>query len=883
MSTAIVLQGEAGVGKTALLDYVAGTASPRLDVKRLSGLETETHLGFAALHRLIMPYIGHIDGLPPAQSESLRTALGLTDASPVSSFLLGLAVLNLLANATRDQPVVWIIDDVQWLDAESVEILAFTARRVYAEQIGFFFAVREPLPFPVLEGIPAIQVTALPLPEAADLLLSLAPGTVDRQVATRVAATSHGNPLLITEVGRELNAGRMPVSLLLDDPLPLSERLVSHFRQQIAALPGDCRALLVYAAALPDDEPGLLRSAAERDGLDLEALSAAVKAGLVEVHPVFRFRHSLIRSAVYTGVTAAGRRHAHRVLAELTDVDSDVDRWAWHLAAASSGPDEAVAVALERGAHTARARGGFLAEAAHLARAAELSPNPDDIAQRYLRAAGAALTGGAPLRAQALLAAGLPYIRDPFLQAQAQKLQANALHRAGQPGHDTPAILLAAARAFAPTAPDLARETMLEALEQTFVRGRAIEGTTPAEVGQAALSLAVGSSGIVLILLESAGTFLCYGYVAAAPLMRRALAALASEDALRGEVPRWFSLGLFLAQLMWDEKAALDWLGRCEQLARTTGALDLLTMTLMPLSGVHATLGQLAEAEARVTDTRLVSRAAGVPEAQVTGIANSRLLAWQGHDVEATMAATTRYDESKRIGAGNIGRLSQLALLIAAIGRSHYPEAFEVAKRMFDEDLLGLHHDVLPHLVEAAVRSGHAEEAGLALSVLRERAQASGTDWALGLLARSEALLAADENADAYFQSAIAKLKLTAAKTDLARARLLYGEWLRRQKRRSAARDQLKLAHNLFDDIGAAAFAERAAAELKATGSSVTATGDLLTPQEAQVARLAAAGATNQEIATQLFISSHTVEYHLRKVFRKLGVTSRRKLTRELR
>jgi DNA-binding CsgD family transcriptional regulator len=883
MSTAIVLQGEAGVGKTALLDYVAESASPTLDVRRLNGLEAETHLGFAALHRLLMPYFGHIDGLPPAQSEALRTAFGLTDAQPVSSFLLGLAVLNLLANATRDQPVVWIIDDVQWLDAESIEILAFTARRVYAEQIGFFFAVREPSPFPVLEGIPAIQVAGLPVPEAADLLLSLAPGAVDRQVATRVAANSHGNPLLITEVGRELNAGRTPVGLLLDDPLPLSERLVSHFRQQIAALPADCRALLTYAAALPDHDSGLLRDAAERDGLDLEALSAAVEAGLVEVHPVFKFRHSLIRSAVYTGATGASRRHAHRVLAELTDIDSDVDRRAWHLAAASPGPDEAVAVALEHGAHAARARGGFLAEAAHLARAAELSPNPEDIAKRYLRAARAALIGGAPLRAQALLAAGLPYIHDPFLQAQAQKLQANALHRAGQPGHDTPATLLAAARAFAPTEPDLACETMLEALEQTFVRGHAIEGTTPVEVGQAALSMAPDGLGVVAILLESAGTFLCHGYVAAAPLMRQALAALASEDALKDEVPRWFSLGLFLAQLMWDEKAALGWLGRCEQLARTTGALDLLTMTLMPLSGIEATLGQLAKAEALVTDARLVSRAAGVPEEQVARITNSRLLAWQGQDNEATLAATARYDEFKKIGAGNNERLSQLALLIAEMGRFRYLEAFEVARRMFDEDLLGLYQDVLPYLVESGVRSGHAAEAELSLIMLRERAQASGTDWALGLLARSEALLAADENADACFQLAIAKLKLTAARTDLARARLLYGEWLRRQKRRSAARDQLRMAHNLFNDIGAAAFAARAESELKAIGSSETATGDLLTPQEAQVARLAAAGRTNQEIATQLFISTHTVEYHLRKVFRKLGVSSRRKLARELR
>jgi DNA-binding CsgD family transcriptional regulator len=883
MSSAIVLRGEVGIGKTALLDYAAATASPGLDVKRLDGLESEAHLGFAALHRLLIPYHAHIDRLPPAQAQALQTALGLTDGRPVSAFLLGLAVLSLLADVTHDRPAVWIVDDAQWLDAESLEILAFAARRVYAEQIGFFFGVRDPSPHPVLEGIPVITVNGLADGEAADLLVSLAPGMVDRQVAERVAVKSHGNPLVITEVSRELNAGRVPGGLLLDDPLPLSERLVSHFRQQIAVLPADCRALLLYAAALPEQGSGLLRSAAERDGLDPEASQAAVTAGLVEVSPVFRFRHSLIRSAVYTGATGPARRHAHKVLADLTDGGGDADRRAWHLAAASTGPDESVAIALERGAHAARARGGFLAEAAHLARAAELSPNPADRAQRCLSAARAALTGGAPMRAQALLEAGLPYISDPFLHAQARKLQANALHRAGQPGHDAPATLLAAAGAFTSAAPDLARETMLEALEQTFVRSHAIESVTPVEVGRAALSMAADGTGITGILLESAGTFLCHGYVAAAPLMRRALTAMADDDVLSGEVPRWFALGLFLAQLMWDEKAALSWLLRCERLARRTGALDLLFMTLMPLSGTEATLGQLTAAEARVADVRLVSRAAGMAEAQVAEIANSRLLAWQGRDDAAAAAALGRLKDSRRIGAGNNERLNQLALLVIAMGRTRYCEAFDIAKRIFDEDVLGLHQDVLPYLVESAARSGHRDEAERALSLLRERARASGTDWALGLLARSEALLADDQGAEACYQRAIAKLKLTVARTDLARARLLYGEWLRRQKRRSDARDQLRLARDMFDNMGAAAFAERAAAELKATGEHAAAAGELLTPQEAQVARLAAAGATNQEIATQLFISSHTVEYHLRKVFRKLGVTSRRKLARELR
>jgi DNA-binding CsgD family transcriptional regulator len=879
MSSVIVVRGEAGVGKTALLRYVTNAAPASVTVRQLAGLESETHLGFAAIHRLVAPYIGQIEALPDVQAQSLRTALGLAAGPPPSAFLLGLAVLSLLAEVTEAGPLVVIIDDAQWLDAESLHILGFVARRVFAEPLGLFFGVREPLAEPVLEGIPVIEVGGLITEDATDLVLALTEGRVDREVARRIAVKSTGNPLVITEACRDLTFGPTQNGLLLDDPLPMGQRLESHFHRQMRALPDDCQALLLYASAVPDLEPDLMRAASVKDGLNLAAMEAAVTAGLIELRPRLHFRHPLIRSAIYSGATDASRRHIHEVLAGIVDPEADSDLRAWHLAAAAAGPDEIVAAELERSATSARARGGFLAEAAYLARAAELSPDAWARADRQISAAEAALTGGAPARAQDLLDAVLQGIKEPELLARARKLQANALLRAGGAGERNPATLVDAAHVFFSTRPDLARETMLEALEQTFVRAHLIAGISPREVGEAALAMS-GSGGppVVELLLSSVGTHLSRGYVAAAPLMREALSALGKDDALGDEVPRWFSLGLFVAQLMWDERAAKAWLTRCDRVARQTGAIDLAIMTLMPLSGVHATLGELTSAETRLADFRALSHVAGQPDGHIARIQNPRLLALRGRDEEARAAAVSVFEAGARIGSGNHRRLGNLALLQVAMGRGLYPEAFSYATTIAVEDNVGMKSESLPALIEAGVRSGHREEADHALDRLRELANASGTPWALGLLFRCEALLATDDDADPLYQRAVSEIQQTEARLDLARTRLLYGEWLRRQRRRSDAREQLRLSHQLFDDMGAWALADRAWIELQATGEHNTPSGTILTAQESQIARLASDGATNQEIATQLFISNHTVEYHLRKVFRKLDITSRRKL-----
>jgi len=879
MSCAIVVRGEAGVGKSALLSYVANAAPVSVELRQLAGLESETPLGFAAIHRLIVPYLGRIEVLPDAQAQSLRTALGLAAGPPPSTFMLGLAVLSLLAEVTEAGPLVLVIDDAQWLDAESLQILSFVARRVHAEALGLFFGVREPLAEPLLEGIADIELAGLGTGDATDLVLALTEGRVDREVARRIAVKSTGNPLVITEACRELTFGPSQSGLLLDDPLPMSQRLESHFHRQVRALPDDCQALLLYASAVPNPDPDLMRAASINDRLDLAAMEHAVTAGLIELRPRFQFRHPLIRSAVYSGVTDANRRHVHEVLAGIVDAEADADLRAWHLAAAAAAPDEAVAAELERSATRARERGGFLAEAAYLARAADLSPDPSARAGRQISAAQAALTGGAPARAQDLLDTVLPGIDEPELLARARRLQANALHRAGGAGQRNPATLVGAAHVFSTAHPDLARETMLEALEQTFVRAHLIADILPREVGEAALAMSgSGAPPVVDLLLSAVGTHLCRGYVAAAPLMRDALDALAGDDALGNEVPRWFSLGLFVAQLMWDERAAKIWLMRCDRLARQTGAIDLAIMTLMPLSGVHATLGELTAAETRLADFRALAHVAGQSDTQIARVQNPRLLALQGRDEETRAAALGSFELGARIGSGNHCRLGNLALLQLAMGRGQYIEAFAFATTIAAEDNVGMENESLPTLIEAGIRSGHRDEAERALGHLRERAQAAGTHWALGLLFRCEALLAADEGAEALYEQAISEIQQTEAGLDLARTRLLYGEWLRRQRRRSDAREQLRLSHQLFEDMGAQALAERAWIELQATGEHNTPSGTILTAQESQIARLAADGATNHEIATQLFISSHTVEYHLRKVFRKLDITSRRKL-----
>jgi DNA-binding CsgD family transcriptional regulator len=881
MSGALVLRGEPGIGKTALLEYLAETA-PDIDFAVVSGVESEAGFGFAGLYRLLVPYLGRIDRLPAQQRLALGTALGLVDGRPGTPFLIGLAVLTVLAEAAQDRPLVCVIDDAQWLDPESLEVLAFVARRVYAERLGIIFGVRDPPRLAVLECIPELKLSGLSPASAAELLVALAAGRVDPHVAARVADQAGGNPLMLTEVGRELAEGRIPSGLLLNAPAPVGQRLESHFRDRVQDLPADCRTLLLLAAA--GAAPVVTWRAAALAGLGPEAALPAETGQLVKMTPELRFRHPLIRAAVYAGADPADRRRAHELLARATDASINPDLRAWHLAGAALAPDENIAAELERCAEVARRRGGFLAEAEFLARAAELSPDPAGVAARTLAAAGAAVTGGAPLRAEALLDAGEPAFEDPFVRAQAQRLRQRVRYLSGRPFGEIPIALLGVAKVLAPADRGLARRTMLDAVELAIVTGHFISGVTAAEVGRAALELrADGGSdpGIDDLLLAGLATLAADGYVKAAPLLRRAVTAMAAPDAVGAAVPPWFIDGVYATHALWDDRARHDWLQRCERLARATGALNHLQMALTCLSIVEAQTGQLGSAEARGTDSRQLGLAIGFSPEKLAVNSNAELLAWRGLDTAAQLAADNTAAAAEYLRAGDIKRPGYQALMVLHLSRGRYLDAFQVASRMRADDRLDFDNEALPNLVEAGVRSHHWDAAEAALAELVRRATASGTSWALGLMARSQALLEAGDP-ELLYQQSISHLGKTTVITDLARAHLLYGEWLRRQKRRLDARDQLQHAYDLFTGMGAPAFAHRAGVELAATGARVQkhapgSAGDL-TAQEAQVARLAAGGATNQTIAAELFISSHTVGYHLTKAFRKLGVTSRHQL-----
>ncbi|WP_195905955.1 helix-turn-helix transcriptional regulator [Parafrankia discariae] len=895
MSGALVVRGEPGVGKTALLDYAA-SMSPGSEIARLSGVESEGRLAYAGLHRVLVPYLGRAKRLAPARRAILESALGITDGPPANPFLLGLAVLTLLAEVARRRPLLCLVDDAQWLDQESREVLTFVARRLHADRIGMIFGVREPPRDPRFEGIAELTVPNLAPGSAADLLVTRSGGRVDRQIADHLARQAGGNPLALVEVARELAAGRVAPGLLLDEPLPLGERLELHFRSQIRALPDATRAFLLLVAAHPVVDRTVVWRAAAPDGIAAAAATPATDARLVKTAPDLHFRHPLIRSAAYGSAEAGERRHAHELLARVTDPVTQPDVRVWHRAAAAGGPDEELAAELERCARLAKRRGGLLAESAFLTRAAELTPQAPVRAVRYLDAAQAAETGGAPLRAEALLDEGAPLFQEPLVQVRAQRLQARALASSGRSRAGIAVTLLSAARRSAPLDLDLTREILLEVVLWVFQTGRYLTGPTPREIGREILDLGgftgtgpaagPGASTAGDLLLEGLATFLSRDHATAAPLLRRALEGMRGGEALDGGVPPWLLNGVFAASILWDDRGRDEWLTRCEVTARRTGALRPLVLTLLGKSLQEAAWGDVPASERCSTDGRQIAQALGWSPTQLLTLSNPNILGWQGRDEEARLAADSLFAAAAELEAGDIGRYASMLLIVLHLGRGDYADAFSAARRLQAEAVPGFDNEALPALIEAGRRLGRLAEATAALEELRRRATASATPWALGLLARSEALLAADPEAEPHYRNAIDLLSGTRAVGDAARAHLLYGEWLRRRRRRNEARAQLTQAFTTFADLGADVFAHRAQTEPAAMGVArppgAHAPTVTLTPREDQIARLAAQGATNDEIAARLYLSVHTVEYHLGKVFRKLGIRSRRRIAAAL-
>jgi DNA-binding CsgD family transcriptional regulator len=876
-SQVLVLCGEAGVGKTALLDFAIGSALG-FRVMRTVGIESEMELAFAALQQLCSPMLDRLDRLPAPQQDALGVAFGLRAGDAPDRFLVGLAVLSLLAEVSEDQPLVCVVDDAQWLDRASAQALVFVARRLLAESVALVLVTREPRE--ELTGFQELVVEGLPDGDARALLGSVVRGPLDERVRERIVAETRGNPLALLELPRGLTPAELAGGFGLLDAPGLSGRIEESFRRRLAGLAAETQRLLLVAAAEPVGDPVLVWRTAGRLGLGVQA--ATDTDGLLTIGASVTFRHPLVRSAVYRAASPEDRQTVHRALADASDPDLDPDRRAWHLAHATSGFDEDVASELERSAGRAQVRGGLAAAAAFLERATELTPEPSRRAQRALAAAQAKHLAGAPDAAVRLLTIAESGPFDELQRARVDLTRAQIAFVVSR-GRDAPSLLLKAAKRFERLDLSLARETYLDAwwAALMFVSGRAgsDEVLEVAEAARAAHS-APEPPRAADLLLDGLAVRATEGHAAGTPMLKRAVSAFRNENISRDEGLRWFWFACHIAIDLWDDESWEALCTRHLQLARDAGALTVLLLGLNQRIGLHEHAGELAAAASLVEEARSVAEATGSLFAPYPALI---VAARRGREADLSELIDASMNEMVARGEGAGPAIIQWSSALLNNGLGRYKQALAAAQQASAYPLELLYPTWgLVELIEAAVRIGKPETASDALQRLSDHTRASGTDWALGIEARSRALLSDNQAAERLYHEAIERLARTRVRTELARAHLLYGEWLRRQRRRLDAREQLRTAHRLFTGFGMEAFAERARVELEATGERArqrtVETRDELTPQEAQISRLAADGATNQEIAAQLFISPSTVDYHLRKAFRKLGVKSRHQL-----
>jgi DNA-binding CsgD family transcriptional regulator len=884
-SRVLVVRGEPGVGKTALLDHLAGQASG-FRLARAVGVQSEIELAFAGLHQLCAPMLSQLARLPAPQREALHTAFGLSIGPAPDRFLVGLAVLSLLSEVAAEQPLICLVDDQQWLDSASAQALGFVARRLAADPVGLVFATRDP--GDELTTLPELVIEGLQEDDARALLDSVLAGPLDARVRDQIVAETRGNPLALLELPRGLTPAELAGGFGLPAARPLSGRIEESFRRQIEALPDQTRRLLQLAAADSSGDPLLVWRAAGQLGIPLQAGAPAVEAGLVGFGAQVRFRHPLVRSAAYRSASGQERQEAHRELAEVTDPQLDPDRRAWHRAQAAPGPDEEVAGELERSAGRAQGRGGLAAAAAFLERAALLTPDPVRRTQRLLEAARAKCDAGALDAALGLLVAVEAGPLDALQAAEVERLRGQiALEQ--RRGSDADRLLLSAARRLQPVNADLARAVHLDALVAAIW---ASDPRSPQvrEAAQAARSAppAPVPPRVLDVLLDAVALRVTEGYAAAAPALTRALEMVLALDTSRGESDRWLWLaggriGQIIAMELWDFESWRTLAAGQVQFARDTGALMHLTFALNYLARTHILAGELATATRLVEEDHLIAEAAGNPPIADTVM---MLAAWRGQEREASELIEAVSWEATAHAAPALVSRADYASSVLYNGLGQAAAAYDAARRAFEREPMGYGSHIVPELAEAAARTGDVKLLAAVLEWLSERARVTPTDWVLGIEARARGLLSEGEAAEGYYRTSIEHLGRTRVRTQLARAHLIYGEWLRRENRRADAREQLRTAYEMLEAMGAGAFAERARRELLATGETVrkrvSGTDDALTAQETQVARLARDGLSNPEIGARLFISSRTVQYHLRKVFAKLGITARSQLDHAL-
>ena len=892
-SRTLVVRGEPGVGKTALLEYLAGQASG-CRVVRAVGVQSEMELAFAVLHQLCAPMLDHLEPLPVPQRDALRTAFGLSAGPAPDRFLIGLAALGLLSDLAGERPLVCIVDDEQWLDSASAQVLAFLARRLEAESVGLVFGAR--VPTGDLAGLPELVVEGLQQDDARALLDSALTGPLDARVRDQIIAETHGNPLALLELPRGRTAAELAGGFGLPGavslPGSISDTIEESFRRRIDALPPGTRHLLLLAATDPTGDPALMRRAAGRLRVGPEAATPAVEAGLAEFDVRVRFRHPLVRSVTYRSASAQDRQASHRTLAEVTDPELDPDRRAWHRAQAAPEPDEEVAGELERSADRARARGVLAAAAAFLERAVMLTPDPARRAGRALAAANTKFQAGAFDAAQDLLAVAEAGPLSEFEQARVDLLRAQLAFVTNR-GGDAPLLLVKAARRLEPIDTGLARATYLDALTASTLAGRlASPGGHTLEVARAASTAPrpLHDPSLPDLLLDGLAANFNERYAAGVPFLRQALTAFGSGMSADDEL-RWLWLTTLAALHLWDDERWDMLSSRYVELARKAGALSELPLALSTRSMMLLFAGDVATATALTDEGRAVIDATG---SQFAPYAAMGLAALQGRQAEVSALIEATASDVALRGEGIAMSVAEWANALLHNGLGRYPEAMRAAQQALHyQEYPGMHYPGIANwaaaeLVEAAARSGMTGIATDTYRWIAEMTSASGTNWALGVEARSCALVTEGNAAEGLYQDSIMHLERSRVRAELARAHLLYGEWLRRQRRRTDAREQLRTAHDMLEAMGMAAFAERAQRELRATGetarkrTAVTARDDELTAQEAQIARLAREGLSNPEIGARLFLSPRTVQYHLGNVFTKLRITSRSQLSHAL-
>jgi DNA-binding CsgD family transcriptional regulator/tetratricopeptide (TPR) repeat protein len=882
-SRSLVLRGEAGIGKTALLDYLLASASD-LTVVRTVGVESDMELPYASLHQLCGPLLDGLERLPVPQRDALRIVFGFSTGRAPDRFFVGLAVLSLLSEAAEQRPVLCVVDDAQWLDQASALTLAFVARRLLAEPVGLVFATREP--GEEHHHLPELEVHGLRDGDARALFGDAVGFRFDAPVRDRIVAETHGNPLALLELPRGLTATQLAGGFGLVGQQALTVRIEESFVRRLEALSDDARRLLLVAAAEPVGDPLLLWPACERLGIRPAVAEEAEAAGLLVIGERVRFRHPLVRSATYRSATAQERRAVHLALAEATDRKVDPDRRAWHLAAAAAGPDEQVALELERSARRAQDRGGLAAAAASLQRAVALTGDPTRRVDRALAAAEASLQAGVFDAARGLLATAEAGPLDELQQARVELLRGR-LALLATFGSDGPPLLLKAARHLERLDAKLARDTYLDAWGAALLAGRLSTGGGLLDVSRAARSAPrpEGAPRPSDLLLESLATVITDGRTAAAPLLQEATRTFADEQFPAEASLRWGWLTVVPSYALWDEESTHAICVRQLHAVRHAGGLARLSLDLATFSLLAVRCGDLASAEEAIAEADAIAEATG------TGMASSSamtLAAFRGREAEARALIESVSKEATALGQGVVVELTEwlFALLCNGVGR--YQEAVARVRHASEESQEELFVSTWTaiELLEAASRSDNLEVARIALERIVGATAFAGTDSALGILARSRALLSDGATADELYREAIERLSRTRLRPELARAHLLYGEWLRRENRRVDAREQLRTAYEILVEIGMDAFAERARKELHASGEKVrkrtVETRDDLTAQERQIARLARDGLSNPAIGARLFLSPRTVEWHLHNVFAKLGIRSRRELSSAL-